>query len=201
MVYISLIIGIIMFIICIREIRKTKFTTKLIFIIGIFSALAYVLNLIKFIRMPQGGSITLFSMLPVMLLSILYGKGVGLTSGILLGFLKMTDGITFLHPVQFLLDYILGNMALGFAGMFGRDNKFKIFFGCLISGILGVMFSVLSGAIFFSEFAPENMNPWIYSIIYNFSSLGVEVILTTIVMTFLPLDRIIKASKLKQISN
>ncbi len=197
MIYVSLIIGIIMFIIYIREIRKTKFTTRLIFIIGIFTALAYVLNLIKFIRMPQGGSITLFSMLPVMALSLLYGKGVGLTSGILLGFLKMTDGITFIHPIQFLLDYILSNMALGFSGMFGRDNKFKIFFGCIISGFLGVMFSVISGAIFFSEFSPENMNPWIYSFIYNFSSLGVEVILTTIVMMIFPLNRIEKFSKIK----
>ena len=201
MIYISLIIGIIMFIIYVREIRKTKLTTRLIFIVGIFTALSYVLNLIKFIRMPQGGSITFFSMLPVMILSLLYGKGVGLTSGILLGFLKMTDGITFIHPIQFLLDYILGNMALGFSGIFGRDSKFKIFLGCIISGFLGVMFSVISGAIFFSEFSPENMNPWVYSIIYNFSSLGVEVVLTTIVITFLPLDRIIKASKLKEISN
>lgn len=200
MIYISLIIGIIMFIIYIREIRKTKFTTRLIFIIGIFTALAYVLNLIKFIRMPQGGSITLFSMLPVMVLSLLYGKGVGLTSGILLGFLKMLDGITFVHAVQFLLDYILSNMALGFSGMFGRDSKVKIFFGCIISGFLGVMFNVISGVVFFSEFAPENMNIWMYSIIYNFSSLGVEVFLTTIVMMFFPLDRIIKISKLEEVT-
>lgn len=200
MIYIGLIIGIIMFIIYIREIMKTKFTTRLIFIIGIFTALAYVLNLIKFIRMPQGGSITLFSMLPVMVLSLLYGKGVGLTSGILLGFLKMLDGITFVHPVQFLLDYILSNMALGFSGMFGRDSKVKIFFGCIISGFLGVMFNVISGVVFFSEFAPENMNIWMYSIIYNFSSLGVEVFLTTIVMMFFPLDRIIKISKLQEVT-
>lgn len=198
MIYISMVIGIIMFIIYVREIRKTKFTSRLIFLIGIFAALSYILNLIKFIRMPQGGSVTLLSMLPVMMLSLLYGKGVGLTSGILLGFLKMLDGITFIHPVQFLLDYILGNMALGFAGMFGRDSKVKIFFGCLISGFLGVMFSVISGVVFFSEFAPENMNPWIYSIIYNFSSLGVEVVLTTIVMTIFPIDRIIKSSKFKE---
>lgn len=200
MMYFVVFITIVFLLIYVFEVRKVKFNTRLIFLVSLFTALSYILNMVKFIRMPQGGSITLFSMLPVMVISFIYGKGVGLTSGILLGFLKMFDGIVFVHPIQFILDYILGNMALGFSGMFGRDSKVKIFFGCIISGFLGVMFSVISGVVFFSEFSPENMNIWIYSIIYNFSSLGVEVFLTTIAMMFFPLDRIIKVSKLEEVT-
>ena len=192
MIYLIGILILLIFAIYIFEIRKVKFNIRLIIVIAIFSALAYILNLIKFINMPQGGSITFLSMLPVMLLSLKYGKGVGLTAGILLGFMKMLDGITFLHPVQFILDYILANMVLGFSGMFGYKNRTSIFLGCFIGGFISVMCNVLSGVVFFSEYAPQGMNVWVYSMIYNFSSLGVEALLTSIVVTFIPINRIFR---------
>ena len=55
------------------------------------------------------------------------------------------------------------------------------------------MFNVVSGVLFFSEFAPEGCNVWIYSLVYNFSSIGIEVLLTSIVMSCMPLNRIIKS--------
>ncbi len=190
MVYLIGILIFLCFLIYVFEIRKVKFNIKMIILISVFSALGYILNLIKFINMPQGGSITLLSMLPVMLISLKYGKGIGLTAGILLGFMKMLDGVTFLHPIQFILDYILANMVLGFSGMFGYKKRTNIFLGCFISGFISVMCNVLSGVVFFSQYAPQGMNVWLYSIIYNFSSLGVEALLTSIAVTFIPINRI-----------
>ena len=40
---------------------------------------------------------------------------------------------------------------------------------------------LLSGAIFFGEYAPEGMNPWIYSAIYNAGFLSVEFLITLII--------------------
>ncbi len=162
--------------------------------VGIFGALGYILNLIKFIHMPQGGSISLFSMLPTMILSIIYGKGIGLTSGILLGVLKLLDGAFILNPLQFLLDYILSNMCLGFSSIFGHKKRLNIFLGCLLSVFLCTMFNVFSGVLFYGEFA-EGMNVWVYSLIYNFSSIGVEGLLTSIVCAFFPFSKIIKNTK------
>ncbi len=192
MIYLILILMVLLFSIYVFEVKKVKFNTRIIVIISLFAALGYVLNMIKFLRMPQGGSITFFSMLPVMLISLKYGKGVGLTSGILLGCMKMLDGATFLHPIQFLLDYVVANMVLGFSGIFGYRKKINIFMGCFIGGFLSVMCSVLSGVVFFSQYAPDGMSPWLYSIVYNFSSLGIEAILTSIVILFIPIDRLFK---------
>lgn len=190
MIYGVLLITLIILFIYIREVRKVKFDIRLIINIAIFSAIAFCLNSIKFIRMPQGGSIALFSMLPVMLISVIKGKGVGLTSGILLGLLKMLDGITFVHPLQFVLDYILSNMCFGFAGIFGKNSKFKIILGCTVSGILCITFNVLSGVLFFGEYVPTGNNVWVYSLIYNLSSIGVEVLLSIVVMYFIPIEKL-----------
>lgn len=193
MYYVILAITIVFVCLYVMELRKSKFNIRILITIGVFSALGYVLNLFKFITMPQGGSITFFSMLPVMLISFMYGRGAGLTSGLLLGLLKTLDGFVILNPFQFFLDYLLSNMCLGFSNLFGRKSKVSIFLGCLFSGILCVMFNVLSGVLFYGEFAPDGMNPWVYSIVYNASSIGVEVLLTSIVMLFIPLNRIIKS--------
>ncbi len=195
------VVSILMFVFYIREMKNTKLDTKLIVVIGMLGSMAYVLNLIKIVNMPQGGSMTLFSMMPVMLIGLLYGRGAGLTAGIILGCLKMLDGITMIHPMQFILDYILANMFLGLSGVFGRGKKFNIFMGCLVASLLSVMTNVVSGAVFFGEYAPEGMNVWIYSMIYNFSSLGIEALLTTILITVMPIDKIAKIAKINKVKN
>ena len=92
MYFLVLILIIIFILIYAFELRRSKFDTRTLITIGVFSALGYVLNLFKFIRMPQGGSITFFSMLPVMMITFIRGRCVGLTSGFLLGVLKTFDG-------------------------------------------------------------------------------------------------------------
>ena len=87
-----------------------------------------------FISYPQGGGISLFSMLPIMLLSIFYGPTTGVTGGLIFGLLKLLNGAFIIHPVQFLLDCILANMAFGLAGILGNDtmtkNKYRFIYCC-----------------------------------------------------------------------
>lgn len=172
------------------NLRKHPLTTKKIVAVGMYSAVAFLLYLIHFITYPQGGGITLFSMLPIMLLSIFYGTTVGVTGGLIFGLLKLLNGAFIVHPVQFLLDYILANMALGLTGVFGWNKRLKINLGAIISVSLSVFISILSGVIFFGQYAPKGMNVWIYSCIYNISSAGVEGILTIIVMNLLPIKKL-----------
>ena len=189
---IGLIISIGLLGIYIINLIKYKFTTNMIVKIGVVSSLSFVLYLIHFIRYPQGGGITLFSMLPVMILSILYGNIPGVTGGLIFGLLKLLNGAVIVHPLQFLLDYILGTMALGVAGIFGKDKKYNIILGSLFATALSLLFSVISGVLFFGQYAPKGMNVCLYSIIYNGSSAGVEAILTTILIAIIPIKKFIK---------
>ena len=188
-------LAIVIFLIYIFEVRKVKFNIRLIFLISIFASISYILSMFKFISMPQGGSITLFSMLPVMLMSFLYGRGAGLTLGLLFGFLKILDGVVFVNPMQFILDYMIANMCLGFSNIFGMKTKINIFFGCLFGGFLSLIFNIISGVLFFGEFAHEGMNVWIYSTVYNFSSIGIEVLITSVFMCFFPIQKFLDKKK------
>jgi len=175
---------------------KNKFNTKEMVMVAMFSAISFILYMIQFIRYPQGGGITLFSMLPTMLLAILYGRTAGVTGGLIFGLLKMLNGAYVVHPAQFLLDYILSNMALGLAGEFGREKKSDILKGCLFASSLSVLVSIISGVVYFGQYAPEGMNIVVYSCIYNISSAGVEGLLSSIMLVLLPIKRFQKVLKL-----
>lgn len=160
--------------------------------VGMTCAISYVLYMIPLIRYPQGGGITLLSMMPVMILSIICGRSAGLTGGLIFGLLKLLNGAVIVHPVQFLLEYVLGNMVLGIAGTFGSDKKYKVVYGCILAVVISVTLSIISGVVFFGQFAPEGVSKIVYSLIYNISSSGLEGLVVTIVITMLPLNRINK---------
>ena len=64
-----------------------------------------------------------------------------------------------------------------------------IILGCLFATMLCVFASFVSGVVFFGQYAPQGMNVYLYSFIYNYSSGGVEGILSTILMSLLPINR------------
>ncbi|GAA0100552.1 hypothetical protein UT300012_12660 [Paraclostridium bifermentans] len=184
------------FIYYLKGLKNTKFTTKTVVMIGMFSAISYILSMIEFIKYPQGGGISLFSMLPTMLLSVLFGNTVGITGGLIYGVLKLLKGVYIIHPAQFLLDYILPTMLLGLAGTFGKDKKSKVILGCLFAVVLSVSMNIISGCVFFGDYAPEGMNVFVYSFLYNVSSQGVEGLLSALVIGILPLERLNRAINL-----
>lgn len=143
---------------------------------GVFIALAIVLSMIKIYQLPYGGSITLVSMLPVMLISYMYGVRWGLPCGIVFGIIQALlgatttsafAGVTGLNMVLMaLLDYILAFMVLGTAGMF--KNKIKnhtvaFVLGGIIAGMLRYLAHFLSGVLLWGSYAEwffgsDNMN-------------------------------------------
>ena len=169
--------------------------------IAIISVILFMLSLIQFIKYPQGGGITLFSMLPIMILSILYGRTAGITGGLIWGFLSLLNGAYVIHPVQFFLDCLFGPMALGFTCIFGSEKKYKIILGALFAVTLSVFSYFVSGVVFFAEFAPEGMNTYLYSFLYNFTSAGVEGILCIILLSIIPLGRFKKLVNVKDIAS
>lgn len=151
---------------------------------GVALALATVLSNITLFKMPQGGSITAFSMLFVIIIGYFYGVRQGILAGIVYGLLQLLFFPYVVHPVQMLLDYPLAFGALGLAGIF-KDSKFGLVKGVALAIIGRLVMHTLSGVVFFGEYAPEGMNVWLYSFWYNFTYLGVEGGLT-ILVAFVP---------------
>lgn len=172
------------------EMKNYRFKTKEMVSIAMFSGISYMLSLIPIIQYPQGGGINMFSMLPLLLISLLYSRQAGLTAGLITGVISMLIGGYIMHPAQVILDYILPYMALGLSDMFGKDDKKKMIIGCLIAVLLNVLSHFLSGYIFFGQFAPEGMGPVLYSLLYNFSGHGVEGILCIVILYVLPFNRL-----------
>ena len=155
--------------------------TKALAISALLIALAVVLNQITLFRLPQGGSITALSMVPIALCAYMLGTRWGFLAGCCAGLLSMIFHPYIIHPVQMLLDYPLAFGALGLGG-FMKDRKYGIIW-CYLIGVFGrYICSVLSGAIFFGSYAPEGFNAWMWSIYYNACYIGIECAISTAVL-------------------
>lgn len=162
--------------------KEEKMNVKALTYSAIAIALSFVLNQITLFKMPQGGSITPFSMLFIVIIGYLFGARQGILAGIAFGLLDLLMSPYVVHPMQLLLDYPLAFGALGISGLFRNQN---IIFGYL-TGVFGrLVCHVISGVIFFASYTPEGTSVFMYSLIYNGSFLGVEAILTVILL-FLP---------------
>ncbi|MDR2196545.1 MAG: energy-coupled thiamine transporter ThiT [Coriobacteriales bacterium] len=151
-------------------------------------ALSVVLNLLA-MRLPihiAGGSISL-TMLPIALVALRRGSVAGAAAGTIFGFLDLLMEPFILVPAQVALDYpvpyLLFGLGVGlFSGLYhkgvGKPTTNPILSGSavlvcavLVGGVLRYVTHVLSGVLFFAEYAGDQ-NVWAYSLIYNISYLG-----------------------------
>ena len=161
--------------------HKTVWNTKMMAMGAVCIALSSVLSMIKIWKMPQGGSITAASMLPLMLFSYVYGRGPGCLVGALYGVLQFIIEPYFLSLPQMLLDYPIAFGMMGLAGLFSKmDNEnLGLTVGVVLASVGRFVAAVLSGVIFFAEYAGDQ-NPWVYSIVYNGSYMLPECIICVI---------------------
>ena len=132
---------------------KTYSKTRILVECALMIAIGTVLSNIKFFTMPNGGSITLLSMLPLVLVSFRHGAKWGLFTGFVNACLQMIMGFypppasTFLYFLgEVLLDYVLAFMALGLAELFARPFKNRtvgVAVGTFAAGFLRFMCSFL----------------------------------------------------------
>ncbi|MDR2590892.1 MAG: energy-coupled thiamine transporter ThiT [Oscillospiraceae bacterium] len=165
--------------------RIQKSDISLLTFTSLCIALAVVLSQIRLFQMPQGGSITAFSMLPIVLVGYWYGAKSGISAGIVYGLLRLMLGSTVYHPIQFILDYPMAYAALGAFCMF-RSKRFGLQ-ASYIAGVAGrFLCSFIAGMVFFGEFAPVGQPVWIYSAVYQLTYIGPEAVVTLIVLSMPP---------------
>jgi len=161
---------------------------KILAEIAIFTALSTVLSIFTIWHMPHGGSVTLVSMLPLLLLAQYRGPKIGIFAGVIYGFVQLAILPEVYYPTQVLLDYPLAFGCIGLAGFFRN----KPIIGAIVAVTGRFIMHLISGAIFFAEYAPIGVSPWIYSSIYNGSYLFVELVLICFGLTVLQIGRILK---------
>lgn len=163
---------------------------------AIFTALATVLSTIVIYVMPQGGSITLASMVPIIWLSLRRGPKIGVATGILYGFIQFAM-MPYIAPVsnpivaviQVLLDYPIAFGVLGLAGYF---PKFPAV-GATVGVSLRFISSFVSGAFIWAAIYAPGLDPYIYSAVYNGSYILPELIITVFVIFLLQASKTLKA--------
>ncbi len=161
--------------------QKTKISTRRLIFSAMAIALAYVTSYIKIIHMPMGGSVTLFSMFFVTMVGNWYGMRTGMAAAFSYGLLQFVAGPYILSVPQVLCDYLLAFGALGLSGLFS-ESRYGMIKGYLM-GVTGrFVFSVLSGFVFFADYAPEGMNPLVYSVAYNAAYLYAEAGITFVIL-------------------
>lgn len=165
-----------------------RLTAKQLAFCAMAIALGTVLSNVKLFEFPNGGSITLLSMLVICLPGYFFGLGAGVLTGVAYGVLQLLIDPYVLYPMQLVVDYLLAFGALGLSGLFSNSKNGLI--KGYIAGILGrYVFAVISGWIFFGEYAWEGWAPLPYSLAYNAIYIFSEAAVTIVILLLPPVRK------------
>lgn len=185
--------------------------TQMLAVSGMLLAVSSVLSIYpKFSGFwPSGGSVTVMSMLPIVLIAYLYGTRWGLLAGLTFGLIQLLTGLRGIAGMDFastvlviLIDYLAAFTVLGFGGVF--RGKFRgagadLAAGSVLALSLRFLCHFISGALLFGSYAEwffgqegftfgqtvlQNFSglslTLIYSLCYNISYMLPEIIITAI---------------------
>ena len=157
--------------------KQTKHTRRLVEA-ALLVALATVLSILKVAELPYGGSITLASMLPILLLSYRNGIRFGLGGGIVYAVLQQLLGLNNLSYFTtwqsvvaiILLDYVIAFTVVGLGGIFRRfveKQNLALALGGVFVCVLRYICHVISGATVWAGLSIPTQAALAYSFIYN----------------------------------
>ncbi len=164
---------------------------------AIMLALAVGLSYVTIMRLPMGGSITLFSQVPIIIIGYRYGAKWGVSTGIIYGLLEMLlQGLgNFAYVKGFgayliliLADYLLAFMSLGVGGAIFKKLKNQtvaLALGAFAGSLLRFICHFISGVTIWGEYADGWKSVWVYSFTYNGSYMAVEAIISIITVVLL----------------
>ncbi len=155
--------------------RKNKFVfdSKSISYAAICIAMSFALSYLRIVQMPQGGSITIASLLPLMIYSFMFGPKKGVFAGFIYGTLQAIQDTWIIHPAQFVLDYPAAFACIGLAGIFADFKPLKklpqiqFLLGGIVAGVGRFIMHFISGTFAFGSSAPAGQPAWLYSLGYQ----------------------------------
>ena len=175
--------------------KQTMRTRKMVEA-ALLIAIATVLSVLKIAELPYGGSITLASMLPILLLSYRHGVRWGLGGGLVYGVLQQLLGLNNLSYFTtwqsvlaiILLDYVVAFTVVGLGGIFRRVTErqnLALVSGALLVCVLRYLCHVVSGATVWAGLSIPDGAAIAYSLIYNATYMIPETIVLVAVAYYL----------------
>ena len=157
---------------------------------AVLIAIAVVLSIIKIVDLPYGGSVTVASMLPIIIIAYRHGPGVGLLSGLVYGVTQQLLGLNTLSYVTtwqsvlavILLDYIVAFLVLGFGGAFRKlDNQaVALTLGSVLVCLMRYACHVISGCTVWAGLSIPTAGALGYSFAYNATYMVPETIVLAV---------------------
>ncbi|MDD2362258.1 MAG: energy-coupled thiamine transporter ThiT [Oscillospiraceae bacterium] len=158
---------------------------------GIMLAFASILSIIEIAQLPYGGSITAFSMLPIIIIAYRRGAGWGLFSALAFSLVQMLMGLNNLSYATstsavvaiIFLDYIAAFTVLGLGGIFRRFFKKQaagLTAGTIFVCILRYAIHVIVGYVVWTKISIPETNALIYSFVYNATYMVPETLVTVV---------------------
>ncbi len=164
---------------------------------AVMLALAFALSCAKLFKMPMGGSVTVASMLPIMLISVKYGPTVGVLTSFVYSLTQLLqavfEGDVFVWcttakttVICALFDYIVPFTILGLAGIFyhklrlTKNQEINIYIGITSVVLARFLCHFITGVAIWGQWA-EGMSPYLYSFIYNGSFLSADFLICIVV--------------------
>lgn len=157
-------------------------------------ALATVLSMIKIFELPYGGSVTAFSMIPILVVSFRHGVKWGMLAGFVNSLLQLLLGMNTLSYATsataaiaiILLDYVFAFSFFGLAGAFKNQIKNQAVsaaVGATVVCAIRYFFHVISGCTVWAGISIPTGAALVYSLSYNATYMIPEAIIN-IAMAF-----------------
>lgn len=160
-------------------------------------AIATLLSMAKLLDMPYGGSVTMASMLPLVIVAYRHGTGWGLLTGLAYGAVQLALGsknIGYLPVKDFasvatlvLSDYLVAFAVLGFGGIFRKLCKRQttaLVLGSILVAALRYACHVVSGWTVWAQFDLTKAG-LLYSLSYNATYMLPEMLILVVAAIFL----------------
>ena len=175
---------------------KTRNATQKLVESALMIAFATVLSVLKLAEMPYGGSITIASMLPMVIIAYRHGMGWGLTSGLVYAAIQQLLGLNSLSYVTgwqsvlavIILDYILAFTVVGFGGAFrGRlgNQSREMAAGAFLVCVLRYVLHTVAGCTVWAGLSIPTEAALIYSLGYNATYMIPETVVVVVVALYL----------------
>ena len=150
---------------------------------AVLLALSFALSYAKIFEMPMGGSVTVASMLPIMLVGIKFGTVTGLSTAFVYSLAQLFQAFMSANVFPYcetattmvvciLFDYILPFTLLGLSGILKelgliKNPEIAVYLGMTGAVILRFVCHFVTGVAIWGQWAPDGMGKYLYSFLYN----------------------------------
>lgn len=182
--------------------QKTQAITVSAVMIAFAVSISAICAVMPFLNLPFGGGFTIASMLPIIVVSYMYGTKWGLLTAFVYSIMQMLLGFNtvsaFFLPgdsqmvwwraiIVCLIDYVIAYTVLGFGGVFRKrfGATKAIVLGSILAISLRYIAHIVSGAIFFGTwaewfFTQDGFPAWGQAILNTFSGDALAIVYSII---------------------